>query len=143
MNAMCLRNDDLDVDSMRTGSGGSQSIRRLRRHQRTKVNVRAIVRSGSCFQPTLIRDISSSGIGLAGAYGLFMGSDVEVSLLNGERRAGVVRWWLAGNCGIEFHEPLKDEDRFLAATMGRALRNSRAAIHSSDEASGDGSRPQR
>lgn len=101
---------------------------RLRRHKRTEANVRAIVRSGSRFQPTLVRDISRSGLGLAGANGLFPGGEVEITLLNGLRRTGVVRWWLAGNCGIQLHEPLADNDVFFKYVLGRATR----AIGASD-----------
>lgn len=95
-------------------------LRRLRRHQRSIINVRAIVHSGQSARPTIIRDMSEGGVGLEGAYGLFPGSEVTVALVTGEFKSGVVRWWLSGSCGVQFHEPLKEGDRFWLAALRKA-----------------------
>lgn len=95
-------------------------LRRLRRHDRTIANVRAVFRAGLSEKPTLIRDLSDGGLGLIGADGLFPGCEIEIALVTGETKAGVVRWWLAGACGVQFHEPLGTNDAF----RNGVLRNS-------------------
>ena len=93
---------------------------RLRRHQRTQIGVRAIVRAGLSSKPIVIRDISSGGVGIAEAVGLFPGSEVTICLVTGESKVGVVRWWLAGSCGVQFREPLTEDDRFFKAVYRKA-----------------------
>ena len=94
--------------------------RRLRRDQRTTVNVRAIVQSGRYSKPTMIQDLSDGGLGLVGADGLFPGSEVKISLVSGENKTGTVRWWLAGSCGVQFHRPLEACDPFREAVIRKA-----------------------
>lgn len=61
-------------------------------HQRNETNVRTIAQSGLHFQTTLMSDVSCSGLEPTGTTYLLRGSDVEITLLNGLRRNGIVRW---------------------------------------------------
>ena len=97
---------------------GNRKLER-RSGERALIRVRAIVNSGSLSQQTVLRDISNGGVGLEGADGLFPGCEVTIILLSGEQRSGVVRWWLAGRCGVQFHQPLGSEDEFCDAVMRR------------------------
>jgi hypothetical protein len=96
------------------------TLRLLRKHKRTPMNVRGLVRCGLSTQQTLIQDLSDGGLGLAGADGLQPGAEVTVALITGEKRTGIVRWWLAGRCGIQFHLPLSAGDAFREAVIRRA-----------------------
>ncbi|MFM9938127.1 MAG: PilZ domain-containing protein [Hyphomicrobiaceae bacterium] len=95
-------------------------LRLLRRYDRTIINVRAVVHAGLSAQQTIIRDMSEGGVGLTGAAGLYPGTEVRIALVTGDMRTGIVRWWLAGSCGIQFHEPLRVGDAFREAAMRRA-----------------------
>ena len=96
------------------------NLRLLRRHKRELVNVRAVVYSGIASQPATIYDISDGGVGLDGAGALFPGSEVKIALMSGETRSGIVRWWLAGRCGVEFDALLGQGDVFRSAALKRS-----------------------
>ena len=100
-------------------SDGETKLLRMRRHQRTQVNVRVIVHSGLSAKQMLIRDMSNGGLCLVGAYGLFPGCEVKISLITGETRLGIVRWWLAGTCGVRFIQPLEHDEPFRKAVEKR------------------------
>jgi hypothetical protein len=91
-----------------------------RQHDRMRTNLRAVVYAGTTFQSTVIRDISFGGVGLSGAAGLFPGESVKITLLNGQSRSGIVRWWLSGCCGVQFQKPLTSDDPFFEAALRRA-----------------------
>ncbi|HRK17688.1 MAG TPA: PilZ domain-containing protein [Hyphomicrobiaceae bacterium] len=97
------------------------NLRLLRRHKRTPLKVRAIFHSGLASKPTFIRDLSNGGLGLSPADGLSPGSSVTVALITGEKKHGIVRWWLAGSCGVQFHEQLEDNDTFMTAVLRKAV----------------------
>lgn len=99
----------------------TSNVRPLRQAQRTAVNVHAVIYSGLSVQSTIIRNLSEGGAGISGAYGLFPGSKVVIALVTGETRSGVVRWWLAGRCGIQFDRTLGPDDAFRQAVLRRLL----------------------
>lgn len=102
-------------------------LRRLRQCDRTIANVHATVRAGISSKPTLIRDVSDGGLGLIGADGLFPGCEVRVALVTGETKTGIVRWWLAGACGVQFHEPLQANDAFRNAVLRKSTDSGQKA----------------
>ena len=112
------------------------NLRLLRRHKRTAINVRAIVHIGLASQPSVIKDFSKGGLGLSPADGLYPGSDVTVALVTGETKTGVVRWWLAGSCGIQFHEPLGPNDAFESAVQRKARSAQAKALLLADQLHG-------
>ena len=73
-----------------------------RLHTRYSVKKRAILHFRDMFATVTILDVSWSGLGLSGAPNVFVGDRVSIALLNGKMVSGVVRWWIAGRCGIEF-----------------------------------------
>lgn len=95
-------------------------IRLLRRHPREATNTRGVVHYGVASVAVRISNISTGGIGVEGAAGLFPGTEVKIALVTGEARSGVVRWWLAGSCGIEFDELLVPDDPFLTEVRKRS-----------------------
>lgn len=102
-------------------------LRRLRRHERSVINVRAIIHCGLASKATLICDMSDGGLGLVGADGLFPGCEVEIALVTGESKTGVVRWWLSGACGIQFHDLFESDDPFRKAVLRKsAVRMTRS-----------------
>jgi hypothetical protein len=109
------------TDARQPAPPSSDRVRRLRIHPRTHVHLRAVVETAGSFRTTVIRDISVGGLGLKGADGLFPGCEVEVTLLTGQSRKGIVRWWLAGCCGIEFQAKLEPGDPFLEAVLTRGV----------------------
>ena len=100
-------------------AGAASSVRALRQAHRTTVDVHAVIYSGLSVQSTIIRNLSEGGAGISGAYGLFPGSKVVIALVTGETRSGVVRWWLAGRCGIQFDQKLGTDDAFRLAVLRR------------------------
>ena len=103
------------------------TLRLRRRHTREVVNVRAVVYCGIASQPVTICDISNGGVGLEGAGALFPGSEVNIALMTGEQRSGIVRWWLAGRCGVQFEQPLPPGDGFRSAALKRSKPRDPAA----------------
>lgn len=94
-----------------------------RRHVRMKTHTRAIVYREMVCLPTVIRDISNSGVCLSGAAGLFPGQALTIALLNGEKRDGVVRWWLNDCCGIQFKQCLAIDDTFYLTALKKAVKS--------------------
>ena len=98
------------------GGAGNETPRpstHILRDARYATRIRAILYKGDSFQSTLIRDVSAGGVGLRGAIGVFAGDKVALQLLDGRRLEAVVRWWLAGCCGLAFTEPLGPDDKLL------------------------------
>lgn len=109
----------------------------MRRYPRRPVNTRAIARAGIASKAVTISDISNGGLCISGAEGLFPGMEVTVSLVTGLSRVGTVRWWLAGNCGLQFEKPLAPDDEFLADVVKR----SKPLVKARDDISRLGVRP--
>lgn len=105
-------------DTRRTDQG--RNVRLRRRHDRVSINVRAVVYCGIASRTATICNISDGGLGLEGAGALCPGSEVTIALVSGETRNGVVRWWLAGRCGIEFLAALAPGDAFRDAAIKRS-----------------------
>jgi hypothetical protein len=85
----------------------------LRRSPRHSVRLRALLHRANRFQTTIIHDLSVHGARVDGAMGVYPGDVVEIWLMGGRKIAGRVAWWLMGSCGIEFSEPLTDDDPLL------------------------------
>lgn len=98
----------------------TSDIRLLRRHKRTPINVRALFHAGIASKSTVITDISKGGLGLSPANGLYPGCEVTIALITGETTTGIVRWWLAGSCGVQLHKPFHDNDVFENAVRRKA-----------------------
>jgi hypothetical protein len=115
------------LDATEKYATGSQKVRPLRRHPRTQTRLRAVLYARDTFIPTTIRDISVGGIGLEGAYGVFPGDRVSIALISGEKRTGIVRWWLNGCCGVQFDTPLAATDPWLARAERAGARSTAGA----------------
>jgi hypothetical protein len=100
------------------------NVRKLRRHNRTRTSIRAILYRGTSehgtFQPTTIRNASIGGLGLFGAAGLMTGDTVNVRLLSGRTYSGKVCWWCNNHCGVAFSELLDKSDQLLDLAARRA-----------------------
>jgi len=84
-----------------------------RRSRRRRTNIRAILSTATTFQSTTITDISTTGAGIKSATGVFPGDSVKLELLDGRVLPGTVVWWLMGACGIEFQNPISEDDKWL------------------------------
>ena len=84
---------------------------------RHDVHIAATLHAGGRSQPTVIDDLSTGGAGLNGAIGIFANERVEIQLANGRRLSGTVAWRLSGCCGIQFHEPLLEQDPLFASVV--------------------------
>jgi hypothetical protein len=91
-----------------------------RRHARRMTRANAILYTRSVFQSVSVVDFSSGGLGLAGTAGLFPGDKVTVALTTGEKKSGVVRWWLSGACGVQFDAVSEEDDPFLVKLQKKA-----------------------
>jgi PilZ domain len=87
----------------------------LRRSPRHSVRIRALLHHAGRFQTTIINDVSVHGARVDGAIGVYPGDVVELGLMGGRKISGRVAWWLMGVCGIEFSQPLTDNDPLLTA----------------------------
>lgn len=87
----------------------------LRAHVRRPVRMNALLYLGSSFQTVRVKDLSRGGAGLERCGALHVGDRVVISLVSGRKLDGVVKWWLAGNCGVQFDVPLASDDALLAA----------------------------
>lgn len=60
-----------------------------------------------------IREISRTGVKLDAAFGINPGDAVTVELLSRRTLEGTVVWSVAAFCGIEFDQPLAENDPAL------------------------------
>lgn len=111
----------LAADETRHETASVGGLLRGREHDRVPTQIRAVLYLRQRFQSTTIRDISLGGVRLDGAVGLMPGDEVKVVLMTGHSKAGVVRWWLKGSCGVSFLTELESGDSFLQS----AIRNVR------------------
>ncbi len=90
-----------------------------RKYARLHVRKAAIVYYRKTFQSVLIVDVSIGGVALEGAGCLFAGDRVNITTMSGRSVLGVVRWWLAGRCGIQFDEELDESAPFYRDATSR------------------------
>ena len=90
-----------------------------RKAARFPVRIRAVLQTKQSFQSTIIQDLSLGGAGLSGAVGVVPGDRVSIELLDGRSITGQVRWWLAGQCGVAFDEPLDPNDPLFSKSSKR------------------------
>ncbi len=95
----------------------------VRKHDRLRVREAAIIYYRKTFQSVVIVDVSKGGVALEGAGGLFTGDRVNITTLSGNSVPGVVRWWLAGRCGIQFDEELDERAPFWRDVTSRCDRD--------------------
>ena len=84
--------------------------RPLERHEAPR---QAILHSHGRLQCVDMREISRGGVKLDGAFGLKPGDVVSVELLSRRTLNGTVAWSVAAFCGIEFDQPLAENDPAL------------------------------
>jgi hypothetical protein len=73
----------------------------------------AILHAHGRLQCVDLRDISRSEVKLDRAFGLKPGDPVSVELLSRRTLDGTVAWSVAAFCGIEFDQPLAENDLAL------------------------------
>jgi PilZ domain len=98
----------LDVDTIKPAD--KQRLLDRRRSPRHPVRIRALLHGSCSFQSTTINDLSVDGARVDGANGVYPGDAVEIELMDSRKIPGKVAWWLMGACGIQFSEPLPDDD---------------------------------
>ena len=104
------------TDSARPGA-------EVRKYARLRVREAAIVYYRKTFRSVVIVDVSKGGVALEGAGGLFAGDRVNITTVSGHSVLGVVRWWLAGRCGIQFDEELDERAPFYRDAASRCARD--------------------
>lgn len=97
--------------------GAPNGVLRLRIHSRIATKIRAVLYTGATFQAVTIRDISRGGAGLKNCGSLHEDDTVTISLLTGRKIKARVKWWLGGVCGVQFLEPLPEDDALLTGRM--------------------------
>ena len=102
--------------SPEAGHGGTER-RHLRRHNRLKANIRAVLYCRNKFQTVTIRNISAGGAGIEGCNALLPNDKITIKLLNGRCIDAQVRWWLSGTCGVQFSQQLQQSDALLTGTF--------------------------
>jgi PilZ domain len=105
------------------------TYRLLRRHNRFRTNIRAVLTHGDRFQTTILKDISRGGACLYGAYGAMPGDEISIDLCSGRRLDAVVRWWIYGHCGVAFTVELDGDDQLLSSARAEPRSQPRSNGH--------------
>lgn len=103
--------------NVKPNDSAPDAVLRLRSHDRVGAKIRAILYTETRFQPVTIRDVSRGGAGLENCGSLIQDDLVKISLLNGRVIEARVRWWVGGMCGVQFMEPLPDDDALLTGRL--------------------------
>jgi len=82
------------------------TIRKLRRSERTLVLIRARVRTGGIDLPVDIVDVSESGARIYASTSLAADSDALTLLWNNREQRGRLVWRDGNRYGVKFDEPL-------------------------------------
>jgi PilZ domain len=117
----CTFRRDRPATDTKANDSPPDGVLRLRRHHRIAAKIRAVLYTGATFQPVTIRDISRGGAGLENCSSLIQDDLVKISLLTGRVVEARVRWWLGGVCGVQFVEPLSNDDALLTGRMDYAV----------------------
>jgi hypothetical protein len=92
-----------------------RSLAKGRSFERRKAPRHAILHAHGQLQCVDMTDISREGVKLDRAFGVKAGDPVTVELLSRRTLNGTVAWSVAAFCGIEFDQPLAENDPALAA----------------------------
>lgn len=92
-----------------------QAFADRRASKRHTVQIEAILHARGKSQSILIDDISTGGVGVKRAVGLYANDRIEIEFAGKRRLTGKIAWWMSGNCGVQFDSALSETDPLLAA----------------------------
>jgi PilZ domain len=90
----------------------------LRNHERKVVSIRVLCHAHGSFNTVYIFNISRGGAALRGCKSLMVGDIVRLEFLDRRQIKAAVRWWLNGNCGVQFTPEIASDDPLLHDRAG-------------------------
>jgi len=103
----------MEDPATRLQASAERSLTKDRPFDRHAATQHAILHSNGRIQCVDICGISRRGVKLDPAFGLKPGDAVTVELLSRRTLEGTVAWSVAAFCGIEFDQPLAENDPAL------------------------------